>query len=130
MDKLKPGPYKSGSGNIYGCFSSAKDLGAGSPPNSIMLYAGGDAQRARQIGLVLYVNNPESAEEAHKVLLEYSRDLSQQALGVPLGRGAENAILEGNEGRGKVDTTKVEVFRKNSANGKGYELHFLITPRL
>jgi len=130
MDKLKPGPYKSGNGNVYGCFSVAKDLGAGSPPNSIMFYAGGDAQRARQIGLVLYVNNPENPDEAHKTLLEYSRELSEKALGVPLSRGAENAILAGNEGRGKVDTTKVEVFRKPSANGKGYELHFLITPRL
>jgi hypothetical protein len=80
--------------------------------------------------LVLYVNNPDSADDAHKVLLEYSRELHEQSLGVPLSRGAEDAMLAGTEGRGKVDTTKVEVFRKNSANGKGYEMHFVITPRL
>lgn len=130
-DKLKPSEYKSGNGTVYGCFSSAKDLGIGSPlANSIMYYAGGDAQRVRQLGLVLYINNPESSDEAHKVLLEYSRELSEQALGVPLSSGAADAMLAGTEGRGKVDTTKVEVFRKNSANGKGYELHFVITPRL
>lgn len=130
-DKLKPGEYKSSNGTVYGCFSSAKDLGTGAPlPNSIMYYAGGDAQRARQVGLVLYVNNPESSDEAHKVLLEYSRELSLKALDVPLSRGAGDAILAGTDGRGKVDSTKVEVLRKNSANGKGYELHFVITPRL
>lgn len=130
-NKLKPGEYTTGNGTVYGCFTSAKDLGTGSPlPNSIAYYAGGDAQRARQLGLVLYVNNPESSNEAHKVLLEYSRELSEQALGVPMSRGAEDAILAGTGGDGKVDTTKVEVFRKASANGKGYELHFVITPRL
>lgn len=128
-DKLKPGEYKSSNGNVYGCFSAAKDLGTGSPlPNSIMYFAGGDAQRVRQVGLVLYVHNPESSAEAQKVLLEYSRELSERALGVPLSRGAEDAILAGTEGRGKVDTTKVEVTRH--ANGKGYELHYVITPRL
>ncbi len=130
-DKLKPGEYRSTNGSVYGCFSSAKDLGAESPlPNSIMYYAGGDAQRARQVGLVLYVNNPESSDDARKVLLEYSRELSEKALGFPLSQGAADAILAATDGRGKVDTTKVEVFRKNSANGKGYELHFVITPRL
>lgn len=131
-EKLQPGEYRSGNGSIYGCFSAAKDLGAaGSPsPNSIMYYAGGDAQRARQLGLVLYVNNSENSNEAYKVLLDYSRELSEKALGVPLSRGAEDAIMAGTEGQGKVDTTKVEVFRENSANGKGHELHFMITPRL
>jgi hypothetical protein len=130
-DKLKPSDYKSGNGTVYGCFSSAKELGAGSPlPNSIMYYAGGDAQRARQVGLVLYVNNPEGSDEARKVLLEYSRELHENALGVPLSRRAEDAMLAGTEGSGKVDTTKVEVFRKTSTNGKGYEMHFVITPRL
>jgi hypothetical protein len=129
--KLNPGEYRSGNKTVYGCFSSAKDLGAGSSsPNSIMYYAGGDAQRARQLGLVLYVNNLESSNEAHKVLLEYSRELSEQALGVPMSRGVEDAILAGAAGDGRVDTTKVEIFRKPSANGKGYELHFVITPRL
>lgn len=130
-DKLKPGEYKSGNGTVYGCFSSAKDLGGGSAlPNSIMYYVGGDAQRARQVGLVLYVNNPESSEEARRVMLEYSRELSERALGVPLSRAAADAILEATNGQGKVDTIRVEVTRRNSANGKGYELHYVITPRL
>lgn len=130
-DKLKPGQYKSEGGNVYGCLSSPKDLGAGSPlPNNIVYYARGDAQRARQVGLVLNVNNPESADDAHKTLLEYSRELSEKALGFPLSQAVSNAILAGNAGRGKVDTTKVEVLRHDFSNGKGYELHYVITPRL
>lgn len=129
-DKLEPGQYKKEGGNVFGCLSSAKNLGAGSPlPNNIVYYARGDAQRARQVGLVLNVNNPESANDAHKTLLEYSQELSVKALGVPLSQTAANAILAGNIGRGTVDTTKVEVLRHDFSNGKGYELHYVITPR-
>lgn len=129
-DQFKPGQYKN-DGGVYTCYSSAKDIGTGLPlPNRILYYARGDAQRARQVGLVLYVNSPENAVDAHNTLLEYSRQLSEKALEVPLSKAAANAIVSGTKGRGKVDTTRIEIFRYNSSDGKGYELHYVITPQL
>jgi hypothetical protein len=129
-EKLTPGLYKNESGNVFACISSTKNLGAGSPPNNIAYYARGEAQRARQVGVVLNVNNLESADDALRTLKEYSDELSLKALGVPLSKTATNAILSGNPGRGTVDTTKVEIVRHDFSNGKGYELHYVITPRL
>jgi hypothetical protein len=129
-DKLKTGSYINEGGNIFGCRSTAKGLGAGSPPNSIVYYVKGDPLRARQVGLVVSVNNLESANDAHRTLLEYSEALSLKALGVPLSPSAGRAISSGGTGKGRVDTTKVEVLRNNFSNGGSYELHFVITPRL
>ncbi len=128
--KLAPGQYRNEGGNIFGCLSTPKNLGEGSPPNNIVYYARGEAGRARQVGLILNVNNPETAQEAQRTLLEYSEELSIKALGVPLSKTATGAILAGNPGRGSVDTTKVEILRHNYSNGKGYEMHYVITPRL
>lgn len=128
--KLSPGPYKHEGRNIFGCLSSQKNLDAGAPPNNIVYYARGEAGRARQVGLILNVNNPETAQEAQRTLLEYSEELSVKALGVPLSKTATGAILAGNPGRGSVDTTRVEVLRHNFSNGKGFEIHYVITPRL
>jgi hypothetical protein len=126
-DTFKPGQYNN-EGGIYTCYSTTKEIGSGG--NKILYYARGDAQRARQVGLVLYVNSPQNATEAHDTLLEYSRQLSEKALDVPLSKAAANAIVSGTKGRGKVDTTRIEIFRYDSADGKGYELHYVITPQL
>jgi hypothetical protein len=129
-DKLKPGPYKNESGNVFGCLSEEKSLGAGSPPNNIAYYARGEAGRARLVGLSLNVNDPESSSDALQTLLEYSQALAERAIGIPLSTSASRAILAGNAGRGRVGTTKVEIVRRNFSDGKGYELNYVITPEL
>jgi hypothetical protein len=129
-DKLKPGLYRHEGNNIFGCLSEAKSLGSGSPPNNIVYYARGDVKRARQVGLILNVNEPATAEEARKTLHDYSEDLTMKALGAPLSPSAGNAILAGKTGQGKIDTTRIQIVRHDFANGKGYELHYIITPAL
>ncbi len=128
--RLAPGQYKHEGRNIFGCLSSPKNLGEGSPPNNIVYYARGEAGRARQVGLILNVNNPETAQDAQRTFLEYSEELQVKALGVPLSKTATGAILAGNPGQGKVDTTRVEILRREFSNGKGFEMHYVITPRL
>jgi hypothetical protein len=129
-DKLAPGPYKNESGSAFACLSEEKNLDLGSPANNIAYYAKGEAGRARLVGLSLKVNRPETAGAALQTFLEYSQQLSEKATGVPLSGNAARAILAGNEGRGKVGSTKVEILRQNRSDGKGYELNYVITPQL
>jgi hypothetical protein len=129
-DKLSPGRYKNESGNHFACLSEEKNLDPGSPANNIAYYAKGEVGRARLVGLSLKVNRPESASDALKTFLEYSQQLSEKATGVPLSGSAARSILAGNEGRGKVGSTNVEIVRQNSSDGKRYELNYIITPQL
>lgn len=127
---MKPGTYNDGGGNVFGCMSEEKNLGAGSPSNTITYYARGEAERAQQVGLRLKVNEPEKASEALQTLLEYSQQLSERSIGIPLSTSASRAILSGNGGKGKVGTTKIEILRQNFPDGKGYVLNYIITPQL
>jgi hypothetical protein len=129
-DKMTPGGYKNEGGTVYGCVSEEKNLGLGSPSNTVTYYARGEAERAREVGLRLKVNDPEKASDALQTLLEYSRQLSERSIGIPLSTSASRAILSGNGGRGKVGTTKIEILRQNFPDGKGYELSYIITPQL
>ena len=128
QDKLKPGVYRNEGNNVFGCLSAAKFFGPGQPQNNIVYYARGEANWVRQIALILNVNQPEAEKEALQLMREYADELSDKALGVPLSTHTTNVLLSGKTGRGSVDTTRTEILRHNFSSGKGYELHYVITP--
>ena len=129
-DKLKPGVYRNEGNNIFGCLSSAKFFGPGKPQNNIVYFARGQSNWAQQVGLILNVNQPEAEKEALQLMYEYADELAVKALGVPLSKHTINVLLAGRTGEGKVDTTRVQILRRDFSSGKGYELHYVITPRL
>jgi len=128
QDKLKPGVYRNEGNNVFGCLSAAKFFGPGKPQNNIVYYARGESNWVRQIVLILNVNQPEAEKEALQLMKDYADELSDKALGVPLSSHTTNVLLAGKTGRGSVDTTRTEILRHDFSSGKGYELHYVITP--
>ena len=119
--------YKNQYEDTFGCSSPYKELGAGSPlANNIAYYVRGNSQNANELKLVLNVNAAQSAKEAHAALLQYSDELTQKALGVPMPKDARSAILSGKAGKWTLGKAKVELVRENWATGKGYELKYIL----
>jgi hypothetical protein len=119
--------YKNQYETTFGCSSPYKELGSGSPlANSVAYYVGGNSQDANELKLVLNVNSAQSAKEAHATLLQYSEELTQKALGVPMSKDARSAISSGKAGKWTIGKAKVELARENWATGKGYELKYIL----
>lgn len=119
--------YKNKYEDTFGCSSPYKELGSGSPlANNIAYYVGGNSQNANELKLVLNVNSSQSAKEAHAALLQYSDQLTQKALGVPMPKAARSAISSGKAGKWTIGKANVELVRENWATGKGYELKYFL----
>ena len=119
--------YKNQYEDTFGCSSPYKELGAGSPlANNIDYYVGGNSQNANELKLVLNVNSAQSAKEAHAALLQYSDELTQKALGVPMPKDTRSAISSGKAGKWTLGKAKVELVRENWTMGKGYELKYIL----
>lgn len=119
--------YKNQYEDTFGCSSPYKELGAGSPlANNIAFYVGGNSQNANELKLVLNVNSAQSAKEAHAALLQYSDQLTQKALGVPMPKDVKSAISSGKAGKWTLEKAKVELVRENWTTGKGYELKYIL----
>lgn len=119
--------YKNQYEDTFGCSSPYKELGAGSPlANNIAYYVDGNSQNANELKLVLNVNAAQSAKEAHAALLQYSDELTQKALGVPMPKDARSAISSGKSGKWTLGKAKAELMRENWTTGKGYELRYIL----
>lgn len=126
---LQTGDYKSsGTEDDFFCCSHYKDLDHESPlPNNIAYYAEGDGEEVNRLKLVLNVNEPEKAEEAHRALMTYSSELARKALGQELSPKMQEAILAGHPEAYTVGELFVELKREAWPTGQGYEMKFIIT---
>jgi predicted transcriptional regulator len=126
---LQTGDYKSsGTEDDFFCCSPYKDLDHESPlPNNIAYYAEGDAEEVNRLKLVLYVNDSDKAEAAHRALMIYSNELACKALGEELRPKMQDAILAGRPYAYKVGELFVELKVEAWVTERGYDMKFMIT---
>jgi hypothetical protein len=123
---------------LFHCLSPYKDLGMVADPlglgqkNNLAYYVDGDAEHIHQMKLVLNVyhgvKQRHEAKQAHQVLVQAAKRLTQETLHTPLPKAAEQAIAAGKPRRGMVKAATLDLTRDDWPTGKGYELGFLIRP--
>ncbi|WP_420125272.1 hypothetical protein [Longimicrobium sp.] len=112
----------------HACSSPYLEIGAGAPlANNLAYYVNGDATRARELKLVLNMNQVDDATKAHNALAEHASKLTQNALGQPLPTAAVDAIRKGVAGEWSMAGATLRVVRDDWPTGRGYELHFTIS---
>lgn len=126
-------------GEEYACVSDSHDIGTapgGGLKNYIVYYSQGTDKQVHIVKLKLYVNVRQQAKAAEKLFIEFADDMSREAIGVPLPRGAHDAITSGR----KSWTTQVVpaipelggvgrdvlVERDDWPTGKGYDVRVII----
>jgi len=129
INGLQTGGYKSsGTDDDFFCCSPYKDLDHEIPlPNNIAFYAEGDANEVNRLKLVLNVNVPQKAEEAHRAFLTYSNELALKVISEELSPKMKEAILAGHPEAYIVQGLFVELKREAWPIGRGYEMKFIIT---
>lgn len=113
----------------YWCACFYKEIGKStlfSIKNNLAYYVDGDRNTAKQLKLVLNVNNRDDAETAHGALAAASGILTKRALNADLSDEVLLALLAGRAGKWKAGKNQIEVFREDWDNGKGYEVKFFI----
>jgi hypothetical protein len=128
---------------VYGCSSPSKEIGPRtvfSTSNNIVYYVLGNRSVAKELQLVLNVNNRDFARSGHETLTVLAAMLAQRALKQELseavlqaligGRTGDEAVLQaliaGRAGEWRAGNTRIEVFREDWSTGKGYEVKFII----
>jgi hypothetical protein len=108
----------------FGCTSDPKQIGTGSPlANNLTYYAeGNSSSAAKQVKLVLNVNNRASAALAHEELSKAAAALSPKATGATLPQPVVDAIKSGARASQRVGTATVEVAKSEWPTGKGYDV--------
>lgn len=111
----------------YGCSSPYKEFGSGaSLANNLAFYAEGTSNSAKQVKLVLNINNRASASSAHQELVKLAITLSKKATGEKLPQALQDAIRNGQSASQKVGSAMVEVVKEEWTTGKGYEVKVII----
>ncbi|MCW8880278.1 MAG: hypothetical protein OQK04_11530 [Kangiellaceae bacterium] len=123
---LKTKGWKKFYGDEYGCLSPYKDIGSGVLPNNIAFYVEGNKSSAREVKLVININNNSDANLAHRELLKASKLLSRKAIGRELPKEVVKAILSGASFTKKVADSIVKVQRVNWPSGNGYEVKVIM----
>ncbi len=124
---LRTSGWKSQYGDVFGCSSPYKELGAGNPlANDLAFYVDGNRSTVTQVKLVLNVNNRAAAKPAHSELLKAAEVLSTKTTGQQLPQALREAIQGGRKGSAKVGISTVEVTRDDWPTGRGYEVHVTI----
>jgi hypothetical protein len=109
---LKTNAYKNYdpdfSANEFACFSHYKEIGRGRPmPNNLAYYVTGDQHAAKELKLVLNVNDRDNAEDGHRALAIASGLLAKNALGKYL---MEEAVP-----KSEIDKRQAEYEKKKAA---------------
>jgi len=124
---IKTRGYKEHSPGKYGCSSTYRDLGKGSPlPNNIAYYVEGDRETAKELKLVLNVFVREDAELAHDALTPAGGVLTKLALSTQHPDEIFDALILGKSGKWRVGKNRIEILREEWPSGRGYEIKFLI----
>lgn len=127
----------------YGCSSPYKEIGQRnlvSMSNHIAYYVLGNKSVAKELQLVLNVNDRDFAGSGHEALTVIAAMLAQRALKQELpeavlraligGHAGDEGVLQaltaGRAGEWKVGNTNLKVFREDWPTGRGYEVKFII----
>lgn len=95
-------------------------------PNNLAYYVTGDQHAAKELKLVLNVNDRDNAEDGHRALAIASGFLTKAALGTYLMEEVYKALVAGRADRWKAGKNKIEIVRDDWETGKGYEVKFII----
>jgi len=113
--------------NEYGCSSSYKQFGTGSPlKNNIAYYVEGDKKNVQKLKLVVNVNNKAEDKYAHNEMLQAATLLVQKSIGAKLPKSIQDAIKKGFNAEVNAGETKIKLLRIDWPTGKGYELQLYI----
>lgn len=122
--------YKQRYENEWGCSSPYKDIGYAEPlPNNIAYYVKGTQHKAQELKLVINVNDKKGATDVLRELVACGRILYKNALGRDLPKVVEQSLETGKQGQWSDESARVEIIRDRWSNGKGYEVHFIISRR-
>ena len=124
---LKAGKYKKLYENEWFASSPYLEIGGGILPNNIAYYLKGNKKAVSRLKLKMNINEPEQAAEAHATLCELASILHLRALGEELGYEYKNAILNGNDKEGNVNSKTVRVVTEHWPNEGGYDVDFSIS---
>ncbi len=115
---------KTGSWNQeFGCFSSYKQIGSGSPlANNLAIYYEGNSSMITIAYLMLNINDKPTAATAHKELLKAAEVLIKKQAGKPLTKKLSDAIANGVNASEKIGNAQIEVERSDWPTGRGYEV--------
>lgn len=124
---LRTGHYKKLYENDWFASSPYLEIGEGVPPNNIAYYLEGNKEAVCRVKLKMNINEPEHAIEAHNTLCELAFTLHSRALGEEMGYEYKNAILNGTDKEGCVNTKMVKVTMEHWPNNRGYDVGFSIS---
>jgi hypothetical protein len=111
------------------CSSPYKEIGVrptSSLANNLAYYVDGDQNTAKQLKLVLNVNNQSDADRAHAALATASGLLTRRAMGADLADEVVLALLSGRSGKWKAGKILIEVIREDWPSSRGHEVKFII----
>lgn len=107
----------------FGCFSSYKQIGSGSPlANNLAIYYEGNNSIITIAYLVLNINDKPTSMAAHKELLKAAEILIKKQAGTPFSKQLSDAITNGINASEKIGNAQVEVERSDWPTGRGYEV--------
>jgi hypothetical protein len=108
------------------CGSNYLELDDEALPNNIAYYVDGDAEIARQLKLVLNVNNSASAEAAISTLLNLATHLAEDALGKSLPETSQTAIISKTDNYVTLQGKQVIVEFEPFVSDRGFTIRFVI----
>lgn len=122
--------YKQDSGDEFYCSSPYMDIGKSglNLANNLAYYVTGGEAKANKVKLVLNYNQPSNSEPATNELVSASRALSLKATGYELPDGIQSALFSSHSLIDDYRGFRHEVKRDDWPAGKGYEIHYIITP--
>jgi hypothetical protein len=125
--ELKTGYYFDSGGEDWCAFSNYTELDKEILSNNIAYYVNGNKRVVTSIKLVLNLYSPQSALDAHLVLLENAKTLYFKALHTELPKNIETAILFGKELDYDETLAEIKISKDEWGNStKGYSLKFEI----
>jgi hypothetical protein len=112
-------------GKFY-CWSLRKPIPAGDPQRHNVRYtAEGSAEAVSALVLELQLVSRSEVQRAHRLLLDYARELTKQALGEDLPEDVAKSVISARPGRWPVAGAEVTI-EKRQVQGLTYELVFRI----
>jgi len=124
---LTAGHYKKLYDDEWFASSPYLEVGEDILPNNIAYYLEGNKKAVNRLKLKMNINEPEHAAEAHNMFCELASSLHSRAIGEELGHEYKNAILNGTDKEGRVNTKMVRVTTEHWPNNRGYDVGFSIS---
>jgi hypothetical protein len=109
-------------------FATSQVVVSGTKPfeNGVVFVGNGTRNRVGDLVLKLYVNDPETANDAQRALATFAGTLISGALGSSVPGDLTSAILAGRPGAWSLAGHKVTLERNVWPTGKGYDLRLVV----